>query len=121
MDTIPSLEARVRTHEDKSGRQVQHVGFAELTIGGSFVIKGIRIMKGPRDPEPFVVFPAEQIKASGSERWYDVAHPATKEARAAATKVILEEFKRVLEFYTCKCAAGSDCPHAKKASEEGCE
>lgn len=91
----PSLEARVRLHEDKTGREVKHVAFAELTIGGSFVIKGIRIMRGPRDPQPFIVFPAERIKASGSDNWYDVAHPATKEARTAATKVILEAFAKL--------------------------
>lgn len=95
METLPVLEARVRLHSDKTGRHVKHVGFAELLIAGAFVIKGIRIMKGPRDPEPFLVFPAERGKGENSGKWYDIAHPSTKFAREVATKVILDAFAKI--------------------------
>jgi len=51
------------------------------------VIKGIRVLKRnePGDDEPFVVFPAEKGKGTSQDRWFDVAHPVTAEARAAAT------------------------------------
>lgn len=98
---MPKLAARVRLHNDTSGRPTKLLAFAELTIGEAFVIKGIRIMQRPGDPaddrEPFIVFPAQRGKGDAADRWYDVAHPCTVEAREAATKVILEEHAKVQE------------------------
>lgn len=96
---IPTLEARVRPHEDRGGRRTKLVAFVELTIGGAFVIKGIRILKRdePGSDDLFVVFPAEQGKGASAHRFYDVAHPCTIEARKEAIRVILEAYSRAQE------------------------
>lgn len=97
--TLPTLEARVRPHRDASCRPTQLLAFAELTIGGAFVIKGIRVMRYRNEPDedPFLVFPAERGRGESSDRWYDLAHPCTVEARQAATKLILETYKTATE------------------------
>ena len=97
--TTPPLEARVRPHEDRGSRRTKLVAFVELTIGGAFVIKGIRILKRdePGDDELFVVFPAERGKGASADRWYDVAHPCTIEARNEAIRVILAAYARAQE------------------------
>lgn len=97
---IPMLEARVRLHHETSPNGKQRLlGFADLTIGEAFVIKSIRIVQ-PFDPdrkiagELVVLFPGEKFRAGAAPKWYDVAHPITREARAAAVRVILEAFAR---------------------------
>lgn len=97
---IPTLEAIVRPHKDESGRSTKLLAFAELTIGGAFVIKSIRILAHTHeldDSDPFVVFPAEKGKGETDDRWYDIAHPCTAEARAAAVETILAAYARAAE------------------------
>lgn len=100
MDAImPKLDARVRPFMDSSDRPTRLLAFAELTIADAFVIKGIRVLmrKEDGDNEPFVVFPAEKGKGSAADRWFDVAHPVTVEARAAATALVLERWRQAGE------------------------
>lgn len=94
---MPKLDARVRPFEDASGRPTKLLAFAELTIADAFVIKGIRVLKREEDgdDQPFVVFPAEKGKGSSADRWFDVAHPVTAEARAAATALVLERYRQM--------------------------
>ena len=94
--TLPKLEARVRPFQDSSDRPTKLLAFAELLIADSFVIKGIRVLKRdePGDDEPFVVFPAEKGKGAAEDRWFDVAHPVTAQARAAATALVLERWRQ---------------------------
>ena len=93
---LPKLEARVRPFQDSSDRPTRLLAFAELLIADSFVIKGIRVLKReePGDDEPFVVFPSEKGKGSAGDRWFDVAHPVTAQARAAATALVLERLRQ---------------------------
>ena len=96
---MPKLDVRVRPFVDSSGRPTKLLAFAELTIADAFVIKGIRVLKReePGDDEPFVVFPAEKGKGAAQDRWFDVAHPVTAEARSAATALVLERFRQAGE------------------------
>jgi len=97
--TLPKLDARIRPFEDASGRPTKLLAFAELVIADAFVIKGIRVLKRsePGDDEPFVVFPAEKGKGASQDRWFDVAHPVTAEARAAACALVLERYREARE------------------------
>ena len=97
--TLPKLDARVRPFEDASGRPTKLLAFAELTIADAFVIKGIRVLKREEagDDEPFVVFPAEKGKGAAQDRWFDVAHPVTAQARAAASALVLERYRQARE------------------------
>jgi DNA-binding cell septation regulator SpoVG len=91
---LPVLDARVRLFNDNPERPTQLLAFAELTIAEAFVIKGIRVLRRREEPhEPFVVFPAEKGKGAAADRWYDIAHPTSTEARAAATTVILTRYQ----------------------------
>lgn len=92
---LPALEARVRRIVDRSTRPTKVVAFAELTIADAFIIKGIRVLQreDPPHEKPFVIFPAERRINAKTDRWYDIAHPATSEARAAAVAVILAAYE----------------------------
>jgi len=97
--TLPKLEGRVRMFEDTSGRATKLLAFAELVISDAFIIKGIRVLKKDEagNDAPFVVFPAEKGKGAAAERWFDLAHPVTAEARSAATEVILARYQQACE------------------------
>ena len=94
--TLPTLSVRVRPFDDASGRPTKLLAFVELLIADAFVIKGIRILKRdePGNDEPFVVFPAEKGSGAAQDRWFDVAHPLTAEAREASIKAILEQYAK---------------------------
>ena len=97
MENLPKVDARVRTYQDSSDRATKLMGFADLIIADAFVIKGIRVLKKaePGNEEPFVVFPAEKGRGATADRWFDVAHPVTAEARTAAVGLILEKYRQV--------------------------
>lgn len=97
MENLPKLEARVRPYQDPSDRPTKLMAFAELLIADAFVIKGIRVLKKaePGNDDPFVVFPAEKGKGATADRWFDLAHPVTLEARNAAIGLILEKFRQI--------------------------
>ena len=96
---LPKMDARVRPFDDVSGRPTKLLAFAELVIADAFVIKGIRVLKREEagNDEPFVVFPAEKGKGAAQDRWFDVAHPVTAEARSAAIALVLERYRQVRE------------------------
>lgn len=95
MDHLPKMEARVRPYNDDSGRPTKLLAFADLIIADSFVIKNIRVLKKAEgDDAPFVVFPAEKGKGELADRWFDVAHPITAEARSAASALVLERLRK---------------------------
>jgi stage V sporulation protein G len=97
--TLPKMDVRVRPFEDASGRPTKLLAFAELVIADAFVIKGIRVLKRDEEgnDEPFVVFPAEKGKGAAQDRWFDVAHPVTAEARAASIALVLERYRQARE------------------------
>jgi DNA-binding cell septation regulator SpoVG len=96
---LPKMDARVRPFDDVSGRPTKLLAFAELTIADAFVIKGIRVLKReePGNDEPFVVFPAEKGKGAAQDRWFDVAHPVTAEARTVSIALVLERYRQARE------------------------
>lgn len=100
-ESLPSLDARIRQFDDRSGKPTRLLALVDLVIGGAFVIKGIRILivesASPAEPfNPFVVFPAEKGKGVSRDRWYDIAHPITPEAREAAVKHILARYTELV-------------------------
>lgn len=98
MDNLPKLDARVRPYQDPSDRPTKLMAYADLLIADAFVIKGIRVLKKaePGNDEPFVVFPAERGKGASADRWFDLAHPITAEARSAAIGLILSRYRQAL-------------------------
>lgn len=96
---MPKLDARVRPYQDSSDRPTKLLAFADLVIGGAFVIKNIRVLRKaePGADEPFVVFPAEKGKGATADRWFDLAHPITTEAHAAAVGTVLDAYRRACQ------------------------
>lgn len=95
---LPKLDARVRLYQDPSERPTKLLAFAELMIADAFVIKGIRVLgKVDEVDQPFVVFPAEKGKGATADRWFDLAHPVTAEARTAALTLILDKYHSLKE------------------------
>ncbi|MBI4677499.1 MAG: septation protein SpoVG family protein [Elusimicrobia bacterium] len=96
---MPSLATRIKTYRGPVGDgRAQLLGFAELVIAGSFVIRDIRIMKvtsGEKGGTVFVAFPGR--KRPGEEnKYYDVAHPITSEAYQEATRTILRAYEEAV-------------------------
>ncbi len=104
MENLPKLEARIRPYRDPSDRSTKLLAFAELMIAEAFVIKGIRVLKKdePGNDEPFVVFPAEKGKGAMADRWFDLAHPTTAEARTAAIGLILARYRESIAGGTAR-------------------
>lgn len=94
---VPKLEASVRLYRDPNGAGVL-LGFADVVIAGSFVIKGVRILMGkPKDEKPggpFLSFPARKGGGTASDRWFEVAYPITAEARKAVSECVLDAYAK---------------------------
>lgn len=97
MDQLPKLDARVKPYADQTDRPTKLLAFAELVIADAFVIKNIRVLKRMEPgEEPFVVFPAQKGQGTAADRWFDIAHPVTAEARTAAIGLVLEAYRRTV-------------------------
>src|SRR5882724_9831975 len=93
---LPSLESKVRLFHDASRPDSNLLGFADVVIGGAFVVKGIRIMMGPPKDDkpagPFIAFPAKRGQRDAKDKWFDIAHPITTEAYAAVRESVLTAY-----------------------------
>ena len=62
--------------------------FADVSFAGAFIVKGIKVVEGKKGL--FVSMPSEKGKDG---KWYDIAHPLTKEFREALSEVVLEAYE----------------------------
>ena len=87
------LEAKVRKFDNGNGLK----GFADVTIEGSFVVKGLTIRES-KASELFVSMPSTKLpkpykKEDGTEVFYqDTFFPISKESREQLIKVVLDAF-----------------------------
>jgi DNA-binding cell septation regulator SpoVG len=92
---LPQIRAQVKLYHDSNGKS-EILGFADLTIASAFVIRGVRIImakgKVGQAPVPFLSFPARKGSGASAERYFEVAFPASAEARRAATEVVLKAY-----------------------------
>lgn len=63
--------------------------FADVTFGGVFIVKGLRIVEGRNGL--FVAMPS--IKGKDG-KWYDRAYPLTKEFRDMLNELVLEAYEK---------------------------
>ena len=93
--SVPKLDVRVRVHHDDSGK-AELLGFADLVIAGSFVVKGLKILKTKGDAkEPgsvFVGYPSRKGTGESEGRYFEVAHPVTAAMRTAVTEAVLKAY-----------------------------
>ena len=95
--TVPKLETTVKLYRDPGGPN-DLLGFAEIVIAGAFVIKGVRIIMGkPKDDKPggpFLSFPAKKGNGAAADKWFEIAHPITSEARKAVQDCVLRAYAK---------------------------
>lgn len=93
---LPKLDVRIRLYRAESG-ETQLLGFADLLIADAFVIKGIRIMlskpKEDKPGGPFISFPSRKGTGASEDKYFEVAHPVTAEARAAVKELVLNAYE----------------------------
>ena len=58
--------------------------FADVSFAGVFIVKGLRVVEGKKGL--FVGMPREQGKDG---KWYDIAHPLTKEFKDSLNEIVL--------------------------------
>ena len=94
---VPQLEATVKLYQESGGAS-DLLGFADVVIAGAFVIKGVRIIMGkPKDDKPggpFISFPAKKGNGAASDKYFEIAHPITAEARKAAQDLVLRAYAK---------------------------
>lgn len=92
---MPGMQAKVRLYQGKEGGSL--LGFAQLTVAGTFVIKDIRIVRSSANG-PFVAFPSRKAVGPGESKFYDIAHPVTAEAHRRATGMILAAYREAAKI-----------------------
>jgi len=94
--SMPTLETKIRLYHEVSGQR-ELLAFADLVIGGAFVIKGLRVLMGkPKDDKPggpFVAFPSRRGTGASQDKYFEIAHPITAQARQAARDLILQAYE----------------------------
>ncbi len=90
-NSAPAVQAKVRLYQAASGKSTL-LGFAELVVADSFVIKDIRIVQGKE--APFISFPQRKGTGEREKEYFDIVHPITSEAYQAAREAIVAEYNR---------------------------
>jgi stage V sporulation protein G len=94
---VPKLETTVKLYREPGGPS-DLLGFADVVIASSFVIKGLRIIMGkPKDDKPggpFISFPAKKGNGAAADKWFEIAHPITAEARKAVQECVLSAYAK---------------------------
>lgn len=62
--------------------------FADVAFAGAFIVKGLRVVEGKEGL--FVAMPSKKAK---NGKWYDTAHPLTKEFREMLNEIVLRAYE----------------------------
>ena len=90
---LPSIEARINRINDNPSSNI--LADASITIGGSFAIHGIKVMRGPNGP--FASMPSRPYKdAQGETKYAETFHPVTSEARYAIGAAVKAAYDQAL-------------------------
>lgn len=94
LEAQPRLQARVTSSEIPESEDI--LATAELLIAGAFVIKDIRIRKvgGRENWRAVVEFPCRPGTGAALGRFFDMAHPISAEAHAAASAAVLAAYRQ---------------------------
>ena len=72
------------------------LGYANIVLNDSFIIRGIKLIESRRTKERFLAMPSRKLK--GEKRAYrDLCHPINQETRDYITKVIFENYDNLEE------------------------
>ena len=73
----------------------QTTAFASLTLNGTFAVHGVRIVE--KDKKVSVRMPFRSYKSEEEQKYVDIFHPVTAEARAALTAAVTDAFYLALD------------------------
>ena len=77
------------------GQDGNVLGFAEVVLENSFVIRNIKILKSNKNGKRFLVFPSQMTR--GSKRRYDICYPINQESRKYFEAIIINALDKLLE------------------------
>jgi DNA-binding cell septation regulator SpoVG len=90
---ITNVNITVRpTSEKRSGNLL---GFAEVVVEDSIVIKNIKILRSKNNDKKILVFPAQMTR--DSKKWYDVCYPINRQTREYFEKIIFNAYDKIME------------------------
>ena len=73
------------------------LAFANITLGGCFAVRGIRVMDSEKG-----VFVAMPDKKNAKGEYHDVCFPTTAEMRQALNTAVLTEYQKVMEQFSTR-------------------
>ena len=89
VQSVP-LEMSVKITPSKEDGNL--LAFANITLGGCFAVRGIRVMDSEKG-----VFVAMPDKKNAKGEYHDVCFPTTAEMRQALNTAVLTEYQKVME------------------------
>jgi len=90
---ITNVNIVVRPMSEKTSRNV--LGFAEVVIDNSIVIRNIKILKSNNNSDKFLAFPSQMTR--DSKKRYDICYPIDKETRKYFETVIFHAYEKMME------------------------
>ena len=82
----------VRLRTVKNENEVKLKAYADITLDGSFVIHGLKVIDGQKGM--FVAMPSRKMP---NGEFKDIAHPITPELRRLLTEIVLKKYEEVVE------------------------
>ena len=73
-------------------REGNTLATANITLGGCFAVKGLRVMDGKNG-----LFVAMPDRRDGQGKFQDICHPTTKEMREAINSAVMSEYQKAVE------------------------
>ena len=89
------LDVDVRVYPSKEDGNL--LAFANVTLGGCFAVRGVKIMEGENGA--FVAMPDRK---DGKGEYHDICFPTTSEMRQALHTAVLGEYQRVMELLAAR-------------------
>ncbi len=83
------MDIKVKHMNVFENRDDHLLGICDLTLGGEWAVRGVRIVQGQNGP--FVSLPSHQ---NGKGEYQDIAYPTTKEGRDELNKAVLGRYQR---------------------------
>jgi stage V sporulation protein G len=81
----------VRLRPIKTENEAKLKAYADITLDGSFVIHGLKVIDGPKGM--FVAMPSKKMP---NGEFKDIAHPITPELRRILTEIVIKKYNETV-------------------------
>jgi len=104
---VEAVRAAAPLHMDVQVRPVEPkgnlIGFASVKFNGGFVVDDFKVLQSEKG-----IFVGNPSKPDGKGKFWDTAHPTTKEAHAALTEAVRTAYHGAVERLQARTAAIAD-------------